>query len=183
MTEDSNKHFLITVAADSGGFLRWQCPGCGQDFKLKGEVSEQQDALAWWLQQSLRDAEVASSDQDPPSSDSKSTCCPYCAKLGPRQDFVHPETVSYIRRIARREIIEPALFKMFRDFGSGLHSNSFIKVTVSGPSVRSPRPISGPEPDDLVPILCLQCGGTFKVDNGWRGTVHCPTCHTELLPQ
>jgi hypothetical protein len=182
MAEDPVKHLQLSIAGDAGGYLRRQCPRCGQDFKQKGPDNAQQDALAWWLLQTLRDAQLTSPEDGGLPTEDIMTCCPYCAKLAPPQDFVHPELVSYIRRVAQREIIEPMFFRMFGNIDSGLRSSVRVRLSASGPSVRSPRPISGPEPDDLIPVHCLECNCAFKVDGGWRGTVHCPECHTELLP-
>lgn len=174
------KHLLIGLASDVGGFLRWQCPHCGLDFKLKGAVEAQQDALGWWIQASIGQVEETAESDALPLAE---LCCPYCTHIEAKQRFAHPETVSYIRRIARREIVEPMVKEMLSGFGSKLKSSKHVRVTVSQPAVRSTRPISGPEPNDMVAVSCLACGGVFKVDEGWRGTVRCCLCRRDLLPQ
>jgi len=181
MTDEIHRELLVGIASDGVHFVRYQCPGCGLDFKLKGDASAQQDALSWWLQETVREggAHTRESDADLPRED---TYCPYCSSSGPRQQFFHPEVVNYIRQIARREIIEPMVAKLFGGFAAGLRSSKYVTVTVSEQSARSPRPISGPEPPDQVVIECLACKCRFKVDECWRGSVRCALCSAELLP-
>jgi hypothetical protein len=180
VTDETTRHYLIGVPVDSADFLRHQCPVCGLDFKLKSDPVDKQDSLSWWLHESVREAVKESVPTPKPST--ADTFCPYCVNAGPKQDFVHPEVVRFIRAIARREIFEPLVTKLFKGFTDGFRSSRNLQVTVSHSSSRSPRPISGPEPADQVAIVCLTCGKSFKIDEGWRGTVRCPLCSTELLP-
>jgi uncharacterized C2H2 Zn-finger protein len=182
MPENATQRFLIGVAADAQDFLRRQCPRCGLDFKQKGEPDQKHDSLAWWLQETVRE-EAASAKAEVPLPSGTLTHCPYCGASDQSQAFVHPELVSYIRQIARREIIEPAIEKMLASFSSRLRSSKYLKVKVTAPSGRRPRPISGPEPDDQLRVRCLACGDVFKINEAWRGAVTCPSCSATLLPQ
>jgi ribosomal protein S27E len=182
MTDETTQRFLIGVAADADDFVRQQCAQCGLDFKMKVDPSDQNDGLSWWFQEAVREASGGDEESNPYSAEQK-VYCPYCGTTAPPQDFVHPEVVSYVRRMAHREVIEPMLAQLFQGFTSGLRSSKYLKVTVTQATSRSPRPISGPEPDDQVRVRCLACHEQFKVDESWRGSVFCAACRTELLPQ
>lgn len=181
MTDDAQRQLVLTIAADSKDFLRKECPRCGLEFKLKGETTGQNDELSWWLEETIRGTEDAADQHEEPSGGLARIACPYCADHRPKQEFTHPELLNYIRRIVRREVVEPKLAMMFQAFASGFQASKHLKVKTSEPSGRSPRPVSGPEPDDQVAVRCIGCSGDFKVHEGWRGTVVCPFCSAELL--
>ncbi len=182
MIHDEDPQLLVGIACDADLFFRQQCPRCGLDFKLKGSPSAQQDVLSWWVEHANEGSPVqAGEGEGTPRSDK--IHCPYCSASEPKQRFAHPEVVAYVRRIARREIIAPMLSNFLRDLTAGARASKFVSWTVSEEGIRSPRPISGPEANDQVVIMCLACKRPFKVDEHWRGTVRCVSCSEELVPQ
>jgi predicted RNA-binding Zn-ribbon protein involved in translation (DUF1610 family) len=180
MDKDPKYQFMVGLAYDTREFVRWQCPHCGLDFKLKAEANATQDVLATWMRRYLSSQGVH--DEDDAVERPTSTSCPYCATTAVRQDFVHPDVAQFIRHFAFREIIEPLVSNMFRGFASGIKSSKFLTVKNSSSDFRAQRPMSGPEPDDQVVVRCLECQQSFTVEESWRGTVTCPACRATLLP-
>lgn len=181
MSDDARTNLAVGIASDSAGFIRCECPHCGLNFKQEGETDAIQDAVSWSVYRYLSTQGL---DTEPgATSGPRQICCPYCARRGEQQDFIHPEIANYIQTTAVREMLEPMLAEAFRGFDDLGHSGGLISIKVSGSMRRSQRPISGPEPDDQVVVQCLACQERFKVDESWKGTIWCPTCQHELLPQ
>ncbi|MDC3988387.1 hypothetical protein [Polyangium jinanense] len=183
MEHDTTLRFMVSLACDTREFFRWQCPHCGLDFKLKVDADATQDVLASWMSRYLSTQGVKDQDDTESITAPTLTTCPYCGTASERQDFVHPQVAQFIRAFAFREVVEPLVTKMFRDFASGIKSSKHLTVKASFSEARAQRPLSGPEPDDQVVILCLACRQEFTVEESWRGTVACPGCQTVLVPQ
>ncbi|MFM2162317.1 MAG: hypothetical protein RLZZ383_1829 [Pseudomonadota bacterium] len=183
--ENDFKRLHVGLPLDPSGYLRHECPGCGLEFKIAGDEARFTDALDWWASKVLVESGVA--DPSEGSGTGGSMACPYCETDSTPQDFLHAELQSYVRRVALREIVEPLIFQALRQMeerfarlprGRGMFSIG-IKVE-AGSRHRSPRPIAGPDADDMVRVRCLGCDERFKVIEGWAGAIRCPVCAASL---
>lgn len=184
--ENEFKQLHISLPLDPSGYLRHECPGCGLEFKIRGDEARLTDALEWWASKALVQSGVADASEDDGSVGSM--VCPYCDTTAAPQEFLHTELQGYVRRVALREIAEPMIFRALRQMeqsfsslsrGRGMFSIG-VKVE-AGSGHRSPRPISGPDADDMVRVRCLGCDEPFKVVEGWTGAIRCPACAASLV--
>jgi len=180
--EDSRISIEVSLPTDTHHCIRRCCPNCGLDFKVDGSDDLQSDALAWAVGQVARGSGLQVSVEDDEGADAKpkQASCPYCNHSCDEQDFLHPEHWSYMEALIFREYVEPMFNEMMESSFGNFPSNSSMSVTVTR-DPRSPRPMVGPEPSDMVRIRCLACEATFKVVASWRGSLFCPDCSTELL--
>ena len=168
-------HFGVTVSCDPSGFFRRECPSCDLVFKEAADDADLLDPLTPPVTRLIPPAEQG------PRERARSTC-PYCGHTDDSQDFMAKDMIDILKRTALREILEPKLIEMFRDFGKGFPTRGPISLKVSGHLTRSQRPLPGLEPDDQVIVRCVGCASRFKVYENWRGTLHCPSCGTEIQP-
>jgi len=108
--------------------------------------------------------------------------CPYCGSQFSHQDAHTDSTKAYCRRIALREIVLPRIRQAF----SGLEGfdSGFISLTVThSAGTLPPRPIHGPEPEDLVEVVFLCCKERAKLLSGWLGEAYCPNCGTRTFTE
>lgn len=183
--EDSTVRLEVGLPVDDSGYLRQECPACALEFKLKGDESRFSDALAWWASRAVADAGLAEAPDD---DDGDHRACPYCSHSAAGQEFLSEEHRDYVIRVAYREIVEP-MFMGFMDemeqaFSGGSRSRGgLVSISISverDDSGRSPRPIAGPDPNDMLAVRCLGCDERFKLFEGWAGDVACPSCSASL---
>lgn len=174
--DDSTVRVEIGISVDDDRYVRQSCPSCALEFKLQGDEADFKDVLGWWASRALRDSGI-NSDAGIPT---KKLGCPYCCDRADRQDFLHEETRAYVRRIAVREVAEPLIFRHLKEM-ERTFSGGFVTFRAVGTDTRSPRPISGPEPNDMVRVLCTACDVRFKLMEGWVDPVYCPACFTALV--
>jgi len=174
----------VSLACDNSGFLRCECPHCMLEFKEAIDPSSMQDILSLTVTRYLSENGVKSSETDSHIPFPSPRWCPYCEHESEQQNFIHSETHSYISQIARREILEPLVAKLFDGFDSHQHrNNKFFSIQITSSFTRSQRPISGPESDDQIIINCLDCKKRFKVIEQWSGIIRCHFCGIELSLQ
>lgn len=179
---DSTKTLHIGLPTDASGYLRHECPSCGLEFKVKGDESRFTDALGWWVSKALSENGVAD-PATPHSAPVSKMTCPYCQNCSEAQDFLHAEYRAYVRRITLREIAEPMIFAALADMERAFSGSSRGLISIkmeAGSRHRSPRPMAGPDPDDLARVRCERCRERFKVMIGWPGGVYCPACGSVL---
>lgn len=168
------------LPGDASGYCRHECPSCMREFKTVFDETQLQDVLAPWITKLA--AESEHDDRNDATTSTQMISCPYCAERAPAQEYLHPEYQAYLVRLVRREIVEPkiaAMMDSFADSMRGLRSR-FISVKVDSSRTRSPRPIAGPDPDDMLRVVCLACDERFKINDRWRDHVVCPACGTPL---
>jgi hypothetical protein len=174
--DDSIVRVEIGISADDDQYVRQSCPSCALEFKVQGDEADFKDALGWWASRAMREGGF---DAEVPALTTR-LCCPYCRHEADRQDFLHDETQDYVRRIALREVLEPLIFRHLEDVERPF-SGGFVTFRAVGTDSRSPRPISGPEPNDMVRVCCFSCEARFKLNEGWAYPVVCPACFVALV--
>lgn len=183
MSDDESGRITLEIGfpADRSGYLRHECPVCMMEFKIKGDEARFTDALNVWVAKTLERSGVSGAEGEG-SSPSSELACPYCAERNTAQSFLHPEWRELVKRIALREIVEPMMHKMLSSFEDSFSGGgrSSVTVRVESRRARSVRPLSGPDPDDMVRVACLACDERFKLVEGWNGAVRCPSCFSEL---
>ena len=75
---------------------------------------------------------------------------------------------------------EPLIFRHLKEMERAF-SGGFLISRAAGTDSRSPRPLSGPEPNDMVRVLCTSCDARFKLMEGWADPVFCPGCFIPLV--
>lgn len=185
MGDDDNNSIVrlhLGIPMDPSGYLRHECPHCMLEFKIAGDEASFTDALDWWSSRAVAEAGLRP-DVDAPAALSTTLRCPYCATAASAEEFVHTDLRTFLSRVALREIIEPLVFDVVDRMTQSFKRvrSKFIKVEVKqGSDARSPRPLAGPEPDDMLRVRCGQCDERFKLLEGWSARVVCPGCGSWL---
>lgn len=172
--EDHLINLSFSLASD-GKYLRRTCPDCGLDFKTETSPEQYASMLNPAIQRVGREYGIDLATEGGSSDESSELHCPYCGSASPQQDTHTEETVSVIHRIAYREIIAPMVREMFSgmdDIDGGMISISFS----GGNTPLPPRPIHGPEPEDLCEVRYSCCRQGAKINAKWLGLVTCPYC-------
>jgi uncharacterized Zn-finger protein len=186
-------HYSITFSLDRGGFFRRTCPSCGRDFKTEADPSD----LAHILQPSFREAgveigEVRSGQSEETVTERSSQLhCPYCGHADQSSEMLTLAFSEYMKRYLMREVMLPKINRMFSDLEDTVNrprssSGGWLSIEMSfkhDDSILPPRPISGPEPPDMVVVEMLCCGKRAKILDGWRDLITCPYCGTALALQ
>lgn len=180
--EDSKVTLQIGIPTDASGYLRHECPSCMLEFKIEGDEARFSDVVEWWTSRAIAESGLGEAQESEVTNRGQMTC-PYCSEPTDVQSFLHGEFRSYLIRVARREIVEPMMLGMLNNLERTFsrHRRGPISFKIErGSEARSPRPIAGPEPDDMVRIFCASCGERFKIFEGWSGAIRCPSCSSEL---
>jgi hypothetical protein len=186
MVEDDSIQFSLTFALDRDEFFRRSCPNCGGDFKTKVDPGD----MSFLLQPAFRRIEseiggitlsTSNGDQTP-----HYLSCPYCNYRAKSGDMLTEEFQGYLKRFVIREYVLPKINSMFSDFSDSLKRNSrsggFFRIEFKADfdSSLPSRPISGPEPPDMMKIELLCCGETIKVRDGYFDLDKCPHCGEDV---
>lgn len=186
-------HYSVTFSLDRGNFFRRTCPSCGRDFKTKADPSD----LAYALQPAFREAdveigEVRSSQSDEAVAQQASRLyCPYCGHEDEASEMLTLAFSEYLKRYIYREIMLPKINKMFSGFEDTFNrprspSRGLFSIDIKfehHDSILPSRPISGPEPPDMIVVELLCCEKRAKILDDWRDLVMCPYCGTKLALQ
>jgi hypothetical protein len=187
--QDDLKQFHLTFSLDRDGFFRRSCPSCGRDFKTQVNDAD----LVTSLEPAFRQMGLKIG-AEPSERDTGREClyCPYCEHHAESGDMLTGTFIAYLRRYAMREYILPVAHKLlsstadaFTKIGKS-SSRGMLRVQATVPYDRlvlPPRPISGPEPPDMMAIELLCCGKKAKIVSGWLNPVLCPYCGTKTLLQ
>lgn len=144
----------VSLPLDEDGFLRRECPTCGQEFK--------------WFSHAEGDPDAEQVDQ---------YFCPRCGQGAGLDSWWTPAQLDFARGAAAPAIddfINDALDDVFKGFKSGKN----VKVTRTGRySSESPTPEPLHEPDDMV-IVEPPChpNEPVKVPDDATGRVFCLVC-------
>ncbi len=184
--QENNKHFSITFSLDRGDYFRRACPSCGRHFKTKAGASDLAAAFQPAFQQQGIEIGLASTSTGDAGVEQAETYvyCPYCGDKAKTSDTLTSVFSEYAKRYVMREVVLPQLNKTFSDLedsfrGSGSSSGGFLSIKVKfeqHKEVLPPRPISGPEPPDMLVVELLCCGKHAKIIDGWHGLMTCPYC-------
>jgi len=144
----------MSLALDSDGFLRRECPTCKREFK--------------WLH--------AEEETDAAPMPEGGYYCPYCAIQAPPDAWWTPAQLELVENIVRREIVEPELEKFGRslqDIGRG--SGGFVTAKLETERAPEADPLVETDDQRRVDFTCHP-GEPVKVLDGWGGDVHCMIC-------
>jgi len=187
---DNTTKFSITYSLDNGHFFRRECPSCGREFKTQADEAD----LVTAMRPAFREVGIeigADPDEEGQSATLDSLHCPYCAHTAPTSDMLTARFSQYLERFIMREHVLPQIDRTLAGFSdefnrkSRQHSGGLISISIEAEYSRSllpPRPISGPEPSDMMPVHMLCCDRRIKVLDGWCDLLTCPFCgrQTEL---
>ena len=148
----------VSLPLDSDGFLRRECPNCGQQFKWHhGPANEEAESVA----------------------DPTTYYCPLCGAPAGPDDWWTEEQLEYVRGAAM-----PAILQSVQDeLAAGLQHSKYVKFEMSSDASVDDVPSALTEPDDMsivvspchayepvkVPddasesLYCLVCGSPFAV--------------------
>jgi hypothetical protein len=144
----------VSLPLDSDGFLRRECPQCGDEFK-------------WHNGPANEDAE-----QQAPSA---SFYCPLCGQPAGPESWWTKGQLDLIEN-ARDRLVSEQLGSMFGDLERSTRGNRHVRFEAS--NVEVPRPADPlVEPDDMV-IVAPPCHPwePVKVPEEHRSPIHCLVC-------
>lgn len=161
---------------DEDGFFRRACPYCQKEFKIlitEEDLSDlTQGAYNSFL---LEKPEIPAEEESEKAQECKLTC-PYCGQKSSRGSWWTEEQLAYIRVILRnivaRTLNSDFIRPLQRDLGRSTHGMFHFK----GKEVREREAWISPEVNDMN-IFALPCCDTrIKIEDFWKGTVHCFLC-------
>lgn len=178
--EDSNEElsFSLSIATDRDQFLRRTCPSCGRDYKT--EISD--GDLAWALAPQFKrlGLEIGKMDEEDSTSSDETVelCCPYCRETSKASETMTEETLEYLKRYVMREYVLPQVDQALSGLATdNKKSKGMFSISVNySRSMRSPRPIHGPELPDMKIIHMLCCNRRIKISEGWNDVDTCSYC-------
>ena len=179
---DGRVNLAVSVSTDRDQFFRLTCPSCGRDFKIAIDPSDLQWALSSYCQRMGYDVGPESRNQPPHSR----IRCPYCAYEDQVVQMHTEETLTYLKRIIRRELAIPLLNRwasgLEESFDGGGRSGGLFSVSFKHTRFLLPvRPMHGPEPPDLKIVTFLCCGKKAKISEGWTDVRACVFCGAEVM--
>lgn len=183
-TEENNKHFSIIFSLDRGDYFRRSCPSCGRDFKTKAGPEDLAAAFQPAFREQGMEIGEASVEDEPAVRPDEYLYCPYCGNQAKPSDTLTSVFSEYAKRYVMREVVLPQLNKTFSELENSFRdsrssSGGFISIKMTfehHKDVLPPRPISGPEPPDMLVVEFLCCGKYAKILDGWHGLVVCSYC-------
>ncbi|MEG2813560.1 MAG: hypothetical protein RSA79_03070 [Oscillospiraceae bacterium] len=146
----------VTVEGDSEGFVTFECPFCGSEFKLQaGEFQDENENL-----------------QD--------LFCPYCGLTGEKDTFYHKDVIEQIQALAKNCIIEElnnASKKMSKSINKP-HSN--IKMTYKPLKKVETKELKDKDTAE-VEFKCGHCEHMTKVLYcAGASKIFCPYCGVDI---
>lgn len=99
----SDLSFEIKIEGDSEGYVTFECPYCGSEFKLKADEFQSEDNVFTELY------------------------CPYCGLVNEISEFYSKEVMEQAKVIAQNYMAEE-INKMFGNMKRSVDSSNFIKV-------------------------------------------------------
>lgn len=99
----SDVQFEIKIQGDSEGYITFECPFCGSEFKLKADEFQSEDNYFTELY------------------------CPYCGLVNEINTFYSKEVMEQARIIAENYMVDK-INEMFGKFERSVRNNKFIKV-------------------------------------------------------
>ena len=154
------------------GFLRRECPLCRRQFKVLLREEEMADIPRKGADEFWASSE-ASQEPDASSTKMAENFCPYCGQPSSESDWWTQEQRTYILALAKNVMLGKVR-TAFQSLETEFRGSKFVTVKASKPE-RDAAWIS-PETDDMRPFELPCCERTIKIDEDWRGKVHCFFC-------
>ena len=147
----------FTIQGDSEGYITFECPFCGSEFKLQaGEIQ----------------------DDEFPITD---LCCPYCGLSSDYQSFYSAEVIEKARALAENYMIEQ-LNKSFKKMSKSVNKSGkgIIKMTYKPLKKVNVKELIGKDTAE-VEFACNHCEHHFKaLYCVGAAKVYCPFCGVDL---
>ncbi len=155
----------FVLPADSGGFLRRECPSCRQQFRVR-----------WADTFSAVAAEGAAVDGSEPSG-SMTGHCPLCHELVVGGDWRTDAQRQYIRKV---RMATAAHLYASRLLSASMGSRTFVELAGFPPGAALETPTDTNDMEIVLPI----CHESYplKVPSGWREYLSCFECGARFSP-
>jgi len=183
--------FRLTYSLDRDGFFRRACPSCGREFKTRMDQGDLRTLLQPMFERA--GLEIGARGTTPEEENGREHLnCPYCGQSAEPGEMMTHTFLTYVERCAMREVVLPSLDRLLSGVSDEFRRSSrgrvggLIGMRLNFQYERpvSPvRPISGPEPPDMMAVRLLCCGERIKVADGWRDPITCPHCGTLVVLQ
>lgn len=157
MTVISQVNISFTIQGDSEGFVTFECPFCGSEFKL--QASEYQD-------------------EDLPVDD---LFCPYCGLTRNKQDFLTEEVWEQIRALAENYMIEQ-LNRAFKKMGKSINKSGHGIIKMKYKPLKKVETKELKDKDTAeTEFKCSCCDHSVKVLYcAGAAKVFCPYCGVDI---
>jgi hypothetical protein len=189
-SEDVKKYGL-TFSLDRDRFFRRSCSNCGLSFKTKATLAD----IATAIQPTFREVgqDFGESLEVQLTSDGEEgenqLFCPYCGQNDKANNMLTDELSRYIKHYLMREYVFPKINGLLSEFSDSLsrqtrQPNALFPIEIIGDFRRTilpPRPISGPEPPDMIAVHFLCCDKYAKILENWIPMIICPFCGTQTV--
>ncbi|HYA41731.1 MAG TPA: hypothetical protein VEF34_10530 [Syntrophobacteraceae bacterium] len=168
----------VPFPLDDEGFFRRECPFCFREFKIKLKEDELSD-----LAQGVSSTFMVDSEPEPSSEDTEDQAadffCPYCGQSSAAGTWWTQEQLAYIqvhtKNIVAKIVNENFIGPLKRNFGQN-RSGGLISIKVTAKELEQTEPWIAPEANDMKVFDLECCQRSLKIDEAWRGTVHCFFC-------
>jgi len=151
----SDVNFEFSIQGDSEGYVMFDCPYCGSEFKLNAEEFQSED------------------------NEFHELFCPYCGLANDVQSFYTDEVIEAAKEIATNYMIEQ-LNKSFGDMARKVSQNKYVKMTFKPLKKVNVRELADKDTVEEV-FQCNACDNHMKVLYcAGVSKIYCPYCGVDL---
>lgn len=157
-----------------GGYLRRECPLCRRQFKVlltEGELTQLTDKL---LESFMVEKPEDLSDPAGEPEEAGYTC-PYCGQQAPSDSWWTQEQVDYFTTVVKNVMVRIMNEKFIRPMKRKFSRPGSL-LQFRGRELKEESEWMAPEAGDLSVFDLPCCGRKIKLEEGWKGAVHCFFC-------
>ena len=165
----------ISLPLDKDGFFRRECPLCCREFKLLLKEEELNDLTQKSLKLFLLEEKEKENNSDDSDDQQKEYICPYCGQASPDNSWWTKEQLAYINIFAKNIAAKMLNEHLIRPLQSKF-SGSSSSIRFKGKEMEEQEPWISPETDDMDVFELPCCQRKMKIDDSWKGKVHCFFC-------
>lgn len=138
----------IEIPVDIDGFVSFQCPFCGERFKLTVNFIESDDIYDIW--------------------------CPYCGLNNELKEFYSDDFKKTANAILENMVID-LINRRFKGINNKSYGNDYFKMSVTGTGQRKVTEPKLIETDDMNENVLKCCDVKVKI-NTTKKSLYCPRC-------
>jgi len=175
----SEQEILVSLPLDDEGFFRRECPYCIRQFKMEITEKELGNEVEALVESYLTETSSDSGERETViETESESYYCPYCGQEASSDKWWTADQLAYVegicKNIAIKAINEQLIAPMKKNFG---HSKSdLISISIDANELKEEEPKKPLEVNDMRIFTLPCCSARIKVEESYRGSIHCIKC-------